>query len=389
MLFKEITGQEEAKRKLIRSFTENRLAHAQLFLGPSGTGGLPLALAFAQYLNCENKQEYDACGQCASCTKAAKLVHPDIHFSYPFISSKTDKKELSTDYIREWREALLNDSYLTVNEWIERLNAANKQINIPIKECHDIIRRLNLKTYESPYKVMILWLPEYLGKEGNTLLKIIEEPPENTVFLLVSEDQDRILNTILSRTQVLQVKKLSEAEIQGYLVEKYGADAVEALKTANAADGDLKAAIAQLDEAANDNGELFAEWMRMCYNAFVRNRSNDVVSISRWVENMAKIGRENQKSFFRYSLHLLREMAVIATGAELNTKLPDKEQEFAVKFVRFLDLERIGTLAELFDRAHYYVERNANPKILFMHLSITAGKLLAGQEVELENEVIV
>jgi DNA polymerase-3 subunit delta' len=199
MRFKDIIGQEAIKQRLINSVNENRVSHAQLFLGPEGSGSLALAVAYAQYLSCEDKQTDDSCGVCSSCRKYQKLMHPDLHFSYPFFAKHKDDTALT--YIEQWRDAFTANPYLSLDIWRGYLEAENKQANINIAECHQIIKKLSFKPFESAYKILILWLPEYLDKEGNALLKVIEEPQPNTLFLLVAQNQDQILNTILSRTQ--------------------------------------------------------------------------------------------------------------------------------------------------------------------------------------------
>ncbi len=206
MQFKQIVGQDAIKQRLINSVKENRVSHAQLFLGPGGSGSLPLAVAYAQYLSCENKQDDDSCGECSSCRKYQKLMHPDLHFSYPFFAKHKDDTALT--FIEQWREAFTANPYLSLDTWRSYLDAENKQANINIAECHQIIKKLSFKPFESVYKILILWLPEYLDKEGNALLKIIEEPQPNTLFLLVAQNQDQILNTILSRMQLIKIPAL-------------------------------------------------------------------------------------------------------------------------------------------------------------------------------------
>src|ERR1700740_2732515 len=219
MQFKHIIGQEAVKQKLLGTVADNRVSHAQLFLGPEGSGSLALAVAYAQYLSCEDRQPDDSCGVCASCRKYQKLVHPDLHFSYPFFAK--DKNDTALTFIEQWREALTGNPYLSLDIWRSYLDAENKQANINIAECHQIIKKLSFKPFESVYKVLILWLPEYLDREGNSLLKIIEEPQPNTLFLLVAQNQDQILNTILSRTQLIKIPALGFEEIRHHLVEKH------------------------------------------------------------------------------------------------------------------------------------------------------------------------
>src|SRR5690606_7490045 len=219
MRFKDIIGHQQIKEHLVQTVKDNRVSHAQLFLGPEGSGGLALAVAYAQYINCEQKQENDSCGECGSCRRYQKLIHPDLHFSYPFFATK-ERGEVAADYLEEWRHAFLSNPYMGFDYWRHQLDGGNKQANINIKEAHDIIKKLSLKAFEAEYKVHIMWLPEYLDKEGNELLKLIEEPPAKTVFLLVSENQDKILNTIISRTQLLKIPKFSYADIKQYLINE-------------------------------------------------------------------------------------------------------------------------------------------------------------------------
>ena len=208
MQFSDIIGQAAVKQHLIHTASDDRIAHAQLFWGNEGSGNLPLAIAYAQFVLCENKQATDSCGTCKACVKAQKLIHPDLHFSYPTVGAKA----LSTELLPQWRKALQQQSYLTINQWLALLGGENKQGNITAAECLDISKKLSLKAFESDYKILILWLPEYLGKEGNRLLKLIEEPPEKTLFLLVANNQELILNTILSRCQLVKINPLDDAD---------------------------------------------------------------------------------------------------------------------------------------------------------------------------------
>ncbi|HHS96139.1 MAG TPA: hypothetical protein ENJ45_06070, partial [Phaeodactylibacter sp.] len=217
MLFDQVIGHRTLKAQLCRMAQNAQIPHAQIFFGPEGCGKLALALAFAQYVLCKNKSEADACGQCSACIKAEKLIHPDIHFSFPTVGTKMT----SNHYLPQWRDALSQNPYLHANQWLQFIGAENKQGNINVDECNNIIKKLSLKTFEADYKIMIIWLPEYLGKEGNRLLKLIEEPPEKTLFILVAENQERILPTILSRCQLLKVYALSDDEIKSALQQKY------------------------------------------------------------------------------------------------------------------------------------------------------------------------
>src|ERR1700744_5430086 len=246
MQFKHIAGQAAVKQRLINSVNENRVSHAQLFLGPEGSGSLALAVAYAQYLCCEDKQPDDSCGECSSCRKYQKLMHPDLHFSYPFFAKHKEDNALT--FIEQWRGAFLANPYLDFDAWRGYLDAENKQANINIAECHQIIKKLSFKPFESQYKVLILWLPEYLDKEGNALLKIIEEPQPNTLFLLVAQNQDLILNTILSRTQLVKIPALSYEEIKETLIAQHNQTEEAAAEIAYLANGNLSEALTMLQE---------------------------------------------------------------------------------------------------------------------------------------------
>src|ERR1700744_1302022 len=264
MQFKQIVGQEATKQRLINTVTENRVSHAQLFLGPEGSGSLALAVAYAQFLSCEDKQPDDSCGVCSSCRKYQKLMHPDLHFSYPFFAKHKDDNALT--FIEEWREALLANPYLTLDIWRDYLEAENKQANINIAECHQIIKKLSLKPFESVYKVLILWLPEYLDKEGNALLNSIEEPQPNTLFLLVAQNQDQILNTILSRTQLVKIPALSYEEIKETLIAQHNQTEEAAAEIAYLANGNLTEALAMLQQENKSYHTLFVQWLRLCFS---------------------------------------------------------------------------------------------------------------------------
>ena len=255
MEFRQIVGQEKTKQLLLGMGRSDRMPHAQIFLGPTGCGKLALALAFAQYVLCIDKQENDSCGKCTNCIKSAKLIHPDIHYSYPTVGTKV----VSTNLLTEWRSAILEDAYMDVNQWLHHIGAENKQGNINKDECVSIIKKLSLKIFEGSHKILIMWLPEYLGKEGNRLLKLIEEPPENTLFILVAEEQEKILNTILSRCQIVKINRLQDEQIVQYLANEKGVDEAKASSVAHLADGDLGSAKKLLDNTENNNALLFLE----------------------------------------------------------------------------------------------------------------------------------
>jgi len=367
MQFKQIVGQDAVKQRLIKSVKENRVSHAQLFLGPQGSGSLPLAVAYAQYLSCESRGGDDSCGECSSCRKYQKLMHPDLHFSYPFFAKH--KEDTAVTFIEQWRDAFLNNPYLTLDAWRGYLDAENKQANINIAECHQIIKKLSFKPFESAYKVLILWLPEYLDKEGNALLKIIEEPQPNTLFLLVAQNQDQILNTILSRTQLVKIPALGYSGIVEYLVEKHQQNEEAAAQIAYLANGSLSDALGMLTENSGSFHGLFVQWLRLCFG----NKGIDIVG---FVDQASKLGRENQKNFLRYGISFLRECCLILSGAANLVHLPPNELETAGKMAAVMSLPAVeGIITEL-EKAHYHIERNANPKILFLDVSLQIIKQL-------------
>jgi len=368
MQFKDILGQEGVKQQLINTVLENRVSHAQLFLSPQGSGALPLAIAYAQFINCSNKLANDSCGECSSCRKYEKYIHPDLHFSYPFFASASVK--IATDVLSEWREMLLEDAYFDLDIWRSKLSADNKQANINIGECHDIIKKLSYKAFEAETKVLIMWLPEFLDKEGNALLKIIEEPPANTLFILVAQNQEQILSTILSRTQIVKIPKLGDEKIEDYLIQKASLSENQASEYSFLADGNLIAAKALLQDTPNNNAGHFAEWLRMGF-------SNKVPAMIDFTEDMAKWGRENQKNFLRYGINFLRECSLIISGADDLVKLPHQTLEVAKKLSQHvLTLPMVEALINELEQAHYHIERNANPKILFLDVSLQIVKII-------------
>lgn len=392
MQFSSIIGQKESIAQLRSMVEQSRLSHALLFLGKEGAGGLPLALAFAQYLVCEKVQApagstenapvvslfgeepvpenttdqqlpADSCGHCPSCIRAAQLIHPDIHFSYPVIPRKPGDKPVSTDYLSEWREFIGQFPYGNVFDWLQFIGAENKQGNITASECADILRKLNLKSFESGYKILIMWMPEYLGNEGNKLLKLIEEPPAKTLFLLVAEEESKMLPTILSRTQLIKIPPIETRDIESALVTRSGVAAEKARPLASVAEGNYREALFLLQHDEEDWQAMVREWL----NAILKNGP---VAQVKWVDETAKLGREKQKQFLRYFNHLLEECIRLRVMEDAAPEIPEKEHDFAIRFNKLATLSQQQAIIEEIDRAAYYIERNANGKMLFQALSI-------------------
>ncbi len=369
MKFSQVIGQAKPKALLKGMVESERIPHAQLFLGAKGAGNLALAMAFAQLTLCDNPKGGEACGRCVNCIKAKKMIHPDIHYSYPTVGSKV----VATNFLKEWRQAVAENPYMNLNQWLQKIGAENKQGNINKDECLAIVKKLSLKTFEGKYKILIMWLPEFLGKEGNRLLKLIEEPPENTLFVLVAENQELILNTILSRCQIVKINPLQDEEVAQGLVEKKGIGEEEAMTIARLANGDFNEAMFLTEHTENDNAQLFLEWFRSCY----KGNAKELVTLT---DNLAKLGRENQKYFLTYSLHFLRELMVLGvTGNAENIRLQSTEKQTALNMSRVVDFQKVRKINDLINEAIFHVERNANLKILFLDTSIKLHKVLRKQ----------
>lgn len=371
MQFSHITGQTALKEQLLTAASTGRIAHAQLFLGPEGSGALALAIAYAQYLSCIEKTPTDSCGSCSSCRKYEKLIHPDLHFIFPFFPK--DKGDTSFNYYPEWREALASNPYTSLEVWRGFLEAENKQANINIATCHEVIKKLMLKPYESEYKVMIMWLPEYLDKEGNSLLKIIEEPPEKTLFLLVAEQQEQLLNTIRSRTQLVKVPKLKDAAIYQYLIEKKEIAESPAKELTFLANGNMAEALKLSADPGESFADFFKTWMRLCW-------AHDVSKLTDAMEAFAKMGRENQKSYFKYALDIIRETLLYGQGSKNLLRISGDELDFVQKFANIITTANAPQMIKELELASFHVERNANPKILFFDLSLTFCRFIRIKE---------
>jgi DNA polymerase-3 subunit delta' len=396
MQFSEIIGQTEIKQQLADLVQHNRLSHALLFLGKEGSGSLPLALAFSQYLVCEkvngkNKailsgpslfgddpvsgiqhpvSQTDSCGICPACLKAQQLVHPDIHFSYPTVTKKPGEKPVATDFIVEWRDFIKLNPYGNLFDWIEMIKEKeNSQGKITAEECNDIIRKLSLKSFESEYKILIMWMPEMLEKEGNKLLKIIEEPPANTLFILVTENEARVLPTIVSRCQLIKIPALEPKDIEETLIRRNKTEPTIARQVAGISEGNYREALLSLQHAEEDWQALLREWL----NAILKTGP---VAQAKWVEEISRMGREKQKQFLRYFNHLLEQAVHLrvagpaARAGQPEMVRPGSETDFAERLNKIAGIEQQQAIIEELDRASYYIERNAHGKMLFHALTI-------------------
>jgi len=403
MQFKDVIGQQYTKQQLAELVQHNRLSHALLFLGKEGSGDLLLALAFAQYIVCDRVNgkastpaslfggdplathhspfPTDSCGVCPSCGKAQKFIHPDIHFSYPVIPRKAGDKPLSTDYISEWREFIQLYPYGNVFDWLQFIGAENKQGNITVHECNDIIHKLSMKSFESGYKILIMWMPEYLGNAGNKLLKLIEEPPPDTLFILVAENESQILPTILSRCQLVKIPALPVTDIAIALSERANIAAEQARQVASISEGNYREALQLTQHAEEDWQDLLRDWL----NATLKTGPAAQV---KWIEEISKLGREKQKQFLRYFGHLLEQSVRLrAMGPESQQaqNMPEKERDFALRLNKLADISQQQAIIEELDRATYYIERNAHGKMLFHALTIKLYHIIANKSLLLVN----
>lgn len=367
----------------------NRLSHALLFLGKEGSGALPLALAFAGYISLlpsssaqnagpslfgdaaeetlpvypKSPGEADAFMQKQNAfSKANNYIHPDIHFSYPVIPKKPGDKPISTDYIEEWREFIGQYAYGNVYDWLQFIGAENKQGNITADECNDIIRKLSLKSFESDYKILVMWMPEYLGKEGNKLLKLIEEPPAGTLFILVAENEDLVLPTILSRCQLIKVNAIDTNDITGALINRGHIEEGKARQTAAIAQGNYREALQLLQNASEDWQSLLREWLNTILKSGPKSQVN-------WIDEISKLGREKQKQFLLYFIHLLQQ-SIRTRFMGNSVSIAGKEKDFAERLNKLTSANQQQAIIKELNKAVYYIERNANGKMLFHALTI-------------------
>ena len=372
MLFREVIGQEEVKRKFLLEVKENRIPHAQLICGPEGVGKLPLAIAYARYILCTNHTEEDACGVCPSCVKLNKLAHPDLHFVFPIVKKKSGKDVVCDDYIKEWRNFVLNNAYFSQNHWLNEMGAENAQAIIYAKESDEIVRKLSLKSSEGGYKVMIIWLPEKMNAVcANKLLKMLEEPPAKTVFLLVSENPDLMLSTILSRTQRINVRNIEEESIAVALKKNFGLTEQDAQTIAHASNGSFIRAMEtiHLNEETKLFFDLFVSLMRLSYQRKIRE-------MKAWSEQLAGMGRERQKNFLEYAQRMIRENFIFNFHRNELTYMNIDELNFASRFAPFINERNVEGMMEELSLAQQHIEQNVNAKMVFFDFSLKMIVLL-------------
>lgn len=369
MYFKDIIGQDDIKHKLTAEARQGRIAHAQMLCGPEGCGAMPLALAYARYLLCENPNETDACGECRSCRMMDKLQHPDMHFAFPIYKKKNKGANSPTycdEFLKEWREMLLNTPYFGMEEWMNECNAENQQLRIFASESDAMSRKLSLMSSQGGRKILLMWMPEKMMEEcANKILKLLEEPPAQTVFLLVSENPDQILQTIRSRTQTIEVPGLPQTTIEETLVSKFNILPAEAKRIARTAEGSMTRALRSI-QSDTDNKLFFDMFVSLMRLAYMRK----VKEMKLWSENLASLGRERQKNFLEYCQHMTRENFIYNFHQPELNYMSDDEANFAVKFAPFINENNVIGIMEELAKAQLHIGQNVNPKIVFFDLSL-------------------
>lgn len=372
MYFKDIIGQEEIKQHLIVSAQTGIVPHAQLFTEQGGTGGFPLALAYARYLNCTNRTATDSCGSCPSCVKYDELAHPDLHFVFPIVAKKDKKKEVCDDYLTEWRAFLKTNIYFNIDHWLEEIGAGNSQAIIYSKESDEIIRKLSLRIYEASYRVLLVWLPEKLHLScANKLLKIIEEPPTHTIILMVSEVPDQVLGTIQSRTQRINIRTIRTEAIAAAMVQQYQLESNDAKNVAHLANGSILKAL-EVISLGEENRFFLEQFKIMMRNSWARN----VKGMKEMADTLVAIGRERQKNFLAYCQHLIRENFVYRFQAPELNYMNREEAAFALKFAPYVNERNVFELIEELAKAEQHIAQNVNAKMVFFDLSLRLTVLI-------------
>ncbi|MGM0375406.1 MAG: ATP-binding protein [Bacteroidota bacterium] len=370
MLFSEVIGHKHLKDHLIRMVQEERISHAQLFSGIPGSGPLPLALAFAQYVNCQNPGAADACGVCSECKKMSRLVHPDLHFVFPVVKRK-NRKAISEVYMDEWRQFLSQKSYFTEQEWFGFLDTEKAQGMIYTDESPEIIKKLSFKNYEGKYKIMVVWRPEKMhNSAANRLLKILEEPPPMTLFLLVSESPAAILPTILSRTQQLKVPGIDDESMAGGLKKHFGVSDEEARAATRASQGDFIKAREFLDNSEEKQlfYDKFSSFMRFSYR-------RNFEKIIEWVDELASMPREQIKSYLEYSIRTLRESYMANFSIKELVFDAPHEHKFISDFSRFVHEGNVEQMVEEYSLALSHIEHNGNMKLVLFDMAVNISSI--------------
>jgi DNA polymerase III subunit delta' len=382
MKFASIPGLAYEKKLLIDAVNNSHTAHAQLFAGPLGALNLPMALAYTTYLHCENKGDDDACGVCSACVKNLKYIHPDTHFVFPLSNIKGDKDEerFKAEILKSWRAFLLEQPFGNLDDWTNYYGGEDKLALISREESREIIKTLALKPFESPNKVMIIWQPELMHPSAaNGILKLLEEPPPRTYFILVTNAGDKLLPTIISRTQRVNIPLLPDDIIESHIKAHYPEHAPKAAKITQLADGDINLAAKLLDNEEDDNAQRFIEWMRECYN-FKKNTNREInpaQALLARAEEFHALDKLNQRNLFVYSMSTLREILLMLNGAKTINRIRGEELESIQRLSKVLNnLEKVEKSFRLINDASYHLERNGSAKMIFFDLSLQLAKTI-------------
>ena len=372
MFFKDIIGQTETKQRLIQSVKEGCIPHARLISGPEGSGTLPVALAYARYLLCTNRQETDACGTCPSCQKFDKLSHPDLHFVFPIVNKKGSKDAFCDDFLPEWRKFITESPYGNLADWLKKIAADNAQGLIYARESSEILRKLNLKAYESEYKIMIIWLPEKMHETAaNKLLKLLEEPPEKTIFLLVSVEPERVITTIRSRTQNLIIPPIADKDLAEVLNKEHTLNPEDLQFVVRLAKGNYGEAI-QIIDSTSENEVYLNLFITIMRNSWKR----DVQNMKAKAEEFASMGRERQKSFLAYAQRMIRENFLYCLQMPEINYMNRKEAEFSVNFSPYIKNDNVIAFMDDLALAERHIESNVNARMVFFDISMKIAVLL-------------
>ena len=371
MKFSEIPGLSAEKEKILFLIRQERLPHALLISGPEGGGKLAFCLALCQYLQCENPGPADSCGLCSACQKSRKMVHPDVHFSFPVSGTNV----LSDALLQDWRQTVIENPYLNISMWQDVSGQENKLSNISSAECRNMLKKLSLTIYEGKIRILLVWLPEYLGKEGNILLKLIEEPPPDSLILLVAENSDLLLPTILSRCQSLGIPLFRDEDVRVLIVQSGLQDEGLARNIVRTAEGNMMEALRMIKDQVHPHSEKLVRWLRLCYKG-------DAAELLSWVDDFAPLGRDVHRQFLKFGLRFISQVLKYKIDpAEEETFSQDEWKGIKGLAVR-LEIDEIQTITTLFDEHIYFVERNANPKILFTALSLNLRDVLNHREIK-------
>jgi len=379
MYFRDVIGQEKIKHRFIQTVRDGHIPHAQLISGAAGTGTLQLAIAYARYICCTNKQENDACGTCPSCLQFNKMVHPDVHFVFPVFKPNSSKKWVSDDFISEWRAMVLGKGYFSYQDWMSGIKAGNAQGMIYADESDEITRKMSFKAFESEYKVVIIWLPEKMHETcANKLLKLLEEPPAKTVFLMVTERSDQLLATILSRSQMIQVHGIDSATLKEALITRFSLSEADAVNYCRMANGSLLQAIENI-KSSEENAFFLEQFIRCMRGAYTianftpdkkAEKQHSLKDLKIWAEAMAKLGREQEKNYLNYAQNLVRENFI------MNLRQPDlnylnrSELAFSSKFSPFINYKNVQAFMDELELAERHIEGNVNGKLVFFDLAL-------------------